>query len=396
MSNVPQSKYTVDIVIAARNESPLINACLQALAEQDYPLENVRIFVVDNGSTDDTAAIAAHHGATVIQVPVGSPAALRNVGITHGKGELIGFLDAHCIPERNWLSVMTAAFSSSVIGGCQSQLDYVCTDPLLEAFLARTGLFSATYFLKNSVYGVTNPFPWLTTANSMFRRTAVQEAGLFDPRLRYCEDMDLSWQVLFLGYQLVYADQTSVKHVNARSASHFFRQIAGYGAGVADLCYKYHIGFESPGLMGFNWQALRYWFHYQKGYLLEYCSIRLPANPKMKCLLTDSQFAKAVFRPWFCWVDNEQIRLSPNVIYWETQDESFEVIHLATYKRFTLNKTSFWIWRSLINQSSLTDVTASIAHNYGIPQNEVLTDICQLVEELRLEGIIESRLESVP
>ncbi|MBK5911684.1 hypothetical protein CCR85_09315 [Rhodothalassium salexigens] len=59
---------TVTAVVPARDEAPTIAACVQALAAQDYP-GRLRVIVVDDQSSDNTAAIAAEAGADA-RVPV--------------------------------------------------------------------------------------------------------------------------------------------------------------------------------------------------------------------------------------------------------------------------------------------------------------------------------------
>ncbi|MDP3207929.1 MAG: glycosyltransferase, partial [Rhodoglobus sp.] len=55
----------ISVVIPARNDSVMLAACLRALADQTRPADE--IIVVDNGSTDDTAAVAVAAGVRVIQ-----------------------------------------------------------------------------------------------------------------------------------------------------------------------------------------------------------------------------------------------------------------------------------------------------------------------------------------
>ncbi|WP_312678566.1 glycosyltransferase, partial [Microbacterium sp.] len=54
----------VSVIIAAHNEEAVIGGCLDALQRQGVP--GLQIIVSANGCTDATAAVAAAHGATVI------------------------------------------------------------------------------------------------------------------------------------------------------------------------------------------------------------------------------------------------------------------------------------------------------------------------------------------
>src|SRR5678815_1878162 len=88
----------VDIIIAARNEERYLGFCLDALREQDYPTELLKIYLVDNGSTDRTVRIAQEFGINVLIEPKRGAAAARNAGLAQSNAELVGFVDAHCIP----------------------------------------------------------------------------------------------------------------------------------------------------------------------------------------------------------------------------------------------------------------------------------------------------------
>lgn len=84
---------TISIVIPALNEAEGISGVLAELKSLDKDLE---IIVVDDGSTDRTAELAASHkGVTVIrhEKKKGYGAALKT-GFLHAKGEYLGFLDA--------------------------------------------------------------------------------------------------------------------------------------------------------------------------------------------------------------------------------------------------------------------------------------------------------------
>jgi glycosyltransferase involved in cell wall biosynthesis len=88
----------VSCIVPAHNAAAHLRMALDSILDQTHrPLE---IVVVDDGSTDDTAAIAASYGEpvrVVHQVDAG-PAATRNLGIRSARAELVAFLD----PDDLW------------------------------------------------------------------------------------------------------------------------------------------------------------------------------------------------------------------------------------------------------------------------------------------------------
>lgn len=82
----------LSIVIPAKNEAPGLARTLPVL-RQVFP--EAEVVVVDDGSTDETAAIARSHGARVLSnpYPMGNGAAIKR-GARHATGEVLVFMDA--------------------------------------------------------------------------------------------------------------------------------------------------------------------------------------------------------------------------------------------------------------------------------------------------------------
>lgn len=92
---------TVSVVIPARDDAPALRRCLALLARQTVaPLE---VVVVDNGSSDDTAAVARAWGARVVEEPrVGIPSASA-AGYDAAVGDVLARLDADSRPGPRWV-----------------------------------------------------------------------------------------------------------------------------------------------------------------------------------------------------------------------------------------------------------------------------------------------------
>jgi glycosyltransferase involved in cell wall biosynthesis len=93
------------VLIAARNEERHIGECLASLARQTWsPLE---IIVVDDGSRDRTAQVAARHGGVkVISAPRRGKARSINAAAREAAGEIVLFLDADMVFEPDYVERM--------------------------------------------------------------------------------------------------------------------------------------------------------------------------------------------------------------------------------------------------------------------------------------------------
>lgn len=82
----------IAVVIPAHNAAAYLQVGLDSLQQQTVRPEQV--IVVDDGSTDDSAAIAERSGATVVRQEQRGPGAARNRGLAAATTEFVGFLDA--------------------------------------------------------------------------------------------------------------------------------------------------------------------------------------------------------------------------------------------------------------------------------------------------------------
>ena len=204
------------IVIPAHNAQNTVGPCVEALRSQS--LEPSQIVVVDDASTDDTAAVAREAGAEVLTLAVrGGPAAARNRGIEQTRGYIVVFTDADCIPGPDWLSTMVEPFSDPGViatkGAYRSeqrsltarfvQLEY-------EERYRRTASWDSIDFVD--------------TYAAAFRRSLLWEAGGFDESLEVCEDQELSFRYSRLDGRMVFVPKAVVQHHHADNPVWYFRK----------------------------------------------------------------------------------------------------------------------------------------------------------------------------
>ncbi len=96
---------SVSVVVPARDAERTIAACLAALARQTLVPADVEVIVVDDGSTDDTAAIAARFaGVRVLRQGRGGADAAPRAGAAAALGEVVAFADPAEPPSETWLA----------------------------------------------------------------------------------------------------------------------------------------------------------------------------------------------------------------------------------------------------------------------------------------------------
>jgi glycosyltransferase involved in cell wall biosynthesis len=100
---------SISVVIPVLDDASHLAVCLRALAAQTRPADE--LIVVDNGSADDSVAVARNFGARVLHEPVRGIAPANATGFDAASGDIVARLDADSIPAPDWLARIEAAFA---------------------------------------------------------------------------------------------------------------------------------------------------------------------------------------------------------------------------------------------------------------------------------------------
>jgi len=210
------------IIVPAYNAERTIGACVAALCGQsfDQPYE---IIVIDDGSTDGTAAVAKSAGARVITTPNGRPAAARNAGIRAASGEIVCCTDADCTPHADWLQHITAPFADTDIAACKGS--YATQQTELVARFIQLEYEDKYDLLRSEKY-----IDFIDTYSAAYRRKVLLECGGFDERFDYLEDQELSFRLAAQGYKMVFQPAAVVDHLHTGTLRAYLRkkQTIGY------------------------------------------------------------------------------------------------------------------------------------------------------------------------
>jgi glycosyltransferase involved in cell wall biosynthesis len=163
---------TVSVVIPCFNQGRYLRDAIRSVFEQSHP--PMECVVVDDGSTDETAAVAELLHARVIAQPNRGVSAARNAGLAAARGELIVFLDADDVLLPTALEREAAALAANpdalaVVTRCEAMDEAGRPMPVVHHAIDPHHLYR-DWLSRN--------FVW-TPGAAMFRRAALAELGGF-------------------------------------------------------------------------------------------------------------------------------------------------------------------------------------------------------------------------
>lgn len=196
------------------------------------------VLVVDDRSTDDTAAAARDAGARVVPnaLPPG-PAGARTTGLRHVTTDLVGFVDCDCLPSPGWLAPLVSLLRDPRLSLVAPR---VVSAPGASA-LARYERSCSPLDLGSepSLVSPGRRLLYVPSAALVGRTEALLAVGGFDPMLRYGEDVDLVHRLLASGSTVRYAPESTVSHRPRSNLGAFLRQRYAYGTSAAVLERRY-------------------------------------------------------------------------------------------------------------------------------------------------------------
>ncbi len=197
----------VSVYIPAYNSAEFLSRAIEGLLAQTLPANE--ILVIDDGSRDATAEIAARYVAvTLVRHACNSGlGAARNTGFRRAANELVASLDADCVPDPGWLASMVRYFDDPDVAGVGGRLiegnQRTVADRWRRAHMGQQWGDQPLF----------NP-KFLFGCNNVFRKSAIQEAGGYDESMRTNgEDADICRRLREKGWNLVYDPESRAVHL---------------------------------------------------------------------------------------------------------------------------------------------------------------------------------------
>jgi GT2 family glycosyltransferase len=175
--------------------------------------------VVDDGSTDDTAAVvAAFPGVRLIRQANSGPAAARNRGVREA-GPIVFFTDDDCVPLPDWIEKMIAPFADPEVVGVKGAYR-----THQRSIVAR--FVQVEYEDRYRLMARQADIDFIDTYSAAFRKQHFVEIGGYDTSfpVACAEDIELSYRMSQQGWKMRFAPDAIVYHTHPDRLSSYLRK----------------------------------------------------------------------------------------------------------------------------------------------------------------------------
>jgi glycosyltransferase involved in cell wall biosynthesis len=222
---------TASVVIPALNAAEVIGEQLDALSRQTYE-GDWEVVLVDNGSTDGTAAAAMAQVGCLPRLRVidasqrRSHTFARNTGAAAAEGELLLYCDADDVVCPGWVQAFATAAEKE---GCDFMGGFVDDVSLNDPRHAAWRQSPPHDRLPEKM----NFLPLAISANLAIRRSVLFDIGGWNEDYgEGCNDVELSWRAQVAGYRLCYVPEAEIAYRYRSSMRALARQM--YRRGLAE------------------------------------------------------------------------------------------------------------------------------------------------------------------
>ena len=206
-------KPRVSFVVPVRNDAVRLATCLRSIARNSHGSHQIEVIVVDNGSTDDSVAVARRFGAEVLSIEDARVAELRNQGARHARADVLAFIDADNEITAGWVYAALECLhlpNTAVVGA------------LYQAPVDGTWVQRTYGHLRGTPSGQ-HDTGWLGSGNVAVSRAAFESVGGFDTTLETCEDVDFCHRIRARGLRVISDERLeSIHHGDPRTLLEVF------------------------------------------------------------------------------------------------------------------------------------------------------------------------------
>ena len=223
----------VSVVIPVRDEADTVVTAIDSARRQDYagPLEVVVAVAPSRDGTRGVVAAIASEDPHVhlVDNPTGAASAGLNAAINASSGDVIVRCDAHSVLPPSYVATavdLLEATGADVVGGIMDAVGHEATARAIAAAMSNPLGVGDARFHTGGPAGEVD-----TVYLGVFRRRALEEAGLFDETLERNQDYELNYRIRSLGGSVYFDPRLAVEYRPRSTLSGLWTQYFDYGRG---------------------------------------------------------------------------------------------------------------------------------------------------------------------
>lgn len=206
----------ISVVVPTCNRAAALATLVEALVGQDASGIAFELLIVDNGSTDGTADVAARAAASdprvrFIREPNRGASHARNAGIVRARAPIVAFVDDDVVPARDWIRAIHRTFEAhpevDCVGG---RVEPRWAAPPPDWLDAHHCAPLALQVDRPPRFDADHASACLITANFACRRRVFDEVGGFSTAFQRDEDREFNLRLWRAGKRGLYADDVRV------------------------------------------------------------------------------------------------------------------------------------------------------------------------------------------
>lgn len=226
----------VSVIVPCYNEEKNIGFLLEALDKQTYSKELFEIIIIDGQSIDDTLEVINTEkerypelSVKVIPNPQKNIPSALNIGIRNSSGEIIIRMDAHSIPDSDYIKICVENLNNDlganvggrwiIIPGSKSKMGKCISLAAAHPF----GVGDAKYRYSTEA-GYVDTVPY-----GAFYRTLIDEIGFFNEKLLANEDYEFNVRIRNSGKKIYFDPRIQTQYVARNSIKSLAKQYWNYG-----------------------------------------------------------------------------------------------------------------------------------------------------------------------
>ena len=220
----------VSIITVNYNGKRFLKDCFDSLYNLNYPKDSFEIFMVDNGSKDNSIAFVRekYPKIKIIQNDVNNYARANNLGIKASKGKYIALINNDTKVDPNWLIELIKVIDSDAsIGAVGSKILF------MDGKIQSTGHQEYPNFYwgdrgfqeeDRGQYNKAEEIYSICGCSALYRKVCLNNIGLFDEDFNmYMEDVDMStrckkdnWRSLYIPTSIIYHKYLGTSNKNSQ------------------------------------------------------------------------------------------------------------------------------------------------------------------------------------